>query len=32
VNNHVSPEYASIDMIKAGRWVQQVTPMTGMVK
>ncbi len=32
VNNHVGPEYASIDVIKAGRWVQQVAPMTGLVK
>jgi len=32
VGNHVSPEYASIDMVKGGRWMQQVAPMTGLVK
>ncbi len=32
VGNHVAPEYASIDMVKGGRWTQQVAPMTGMVK
>lgn len=32
VGNHVAPEYASIDVIKGGRWVQQVAPMTGLVK
>lgn len=32
VGNHVAPEYASIDMVKGGRWVQQVAPMTGLVK
>jgi len=32
VGNHVSPEYASIDMVKGGRWAQQVAPMTGLVK
>lgn len=32
VKNHVSPEFASIDMVKGGRWVQQVAPMTGLIK
>ena len=32
VGNHVGPEFASIDLIKGGRWVQQVAPMTGLVK
>jgi branched-chain amino acid transport system substrate-binding protein len=27
VNNHVSPELASIDQIKGGKWVQVVAPM-----
>ena len=30
--NHVGPEFASIDQVKAGKWVQQVAPMTGLVK
>ena len=30
--NHVSPEYASIDLIKGGKWVQQASPMTGLFK
>ncbi len=32
VGNHVGPEFASIDQIKGGKWVQQVAPMTGLVK
>jgi ABC-type branched-subunit amino acid transport system substrate-binding protein len=32
VGNHVGPEFASIDLIKGGKWVQQVAPMTGLVK
>lgn len=32
VGNHVGPEFASIDLIKSGRWVQHVAPMTGLVK
>ena len=30
--NHVGPEFASIDLVRGGRWVQQVAPMTGLVK
>lgn len=32
VANHVGPEYVSIDQVQGGKWVQQVTPMTGLVK
>ena len=32
IGNHVGPEYASIDMVKGGKWVQQVAPMTGLFK
>lgn len=32
VGNHVGPEFASVDLIKGGKWVQQVAPMTGLVK
>lgn len=32
VGNHVEPEFASIDLIKGGKWVQQVPPMSGLVK
>jgi ABC-type branched-subunit amino acid transport system substrate-binding protein len=32
INNHVGPEFASIDLVRGGRWVQQVAPMTGLVK
>lgn len=32
IGNHVGPEYASIDLIKGGKWVQQAAPMTGLVK
>ncbi len=30
--NHVGPEFASIDLVRGGRWVQQVAPMTGLIK
>ena len=30
--NHVGPEFASIDVIKGGKWTQQAAPMTGLVK
>ena len=32
IGNHVGPEFSSIDMVKGGKWVQQVAPMTGLVK
>jgi ABC-type branched-subunit amino acid transport system substrate-binding protein len=32
VNNHVSPELASIDQIKGGKWVQVAAPVGGLVK
>ncbi len=32
IANHVGPEFASIDLIKGGKWVQQAAPMTGLVK
>ena len=32
VNNHVSPELASIDQIKGGKWVQIAAPVGGLVK
>ena len=32
IANHVGPEFASIDLISGGKWVQQVAPMTGLVK
>jgi ABC-type branched-subunit amino acid transport system substrate-binding protein len=32
VNNHVSPEMASIDQVKGGRWVQVAPPATGLVR
>jgi branched-chain amino acid transport system substrate-binding protein len=32
VVNHIGPEFASVDLIKGGKWVQQVAPMTGLVK
>ena len=30
--NHVGPEFASIDVVKGGKWIQQAAPMTGLVK
>ena len=32
VGNHIGPEFASVDLIKGGKWVQQAAPMTGLVK
>jgi len=32
VNNHVSPELASIDQVKGGKWVQVAEPANGIVK
>jgi branched-chain amino acid transport system substrate-binding protein len=32
IANHVGPEFASIDMVRGGRWIQQVAPMTGLIK
>ena len=32
ISNHVGPEFASIDLVRGGRWVQQVAPMTGLVR
>ena len=32
VGNHVGPEFASIDVIKGGKWTQLAAPMTGLVK
>jgi branched-chain amino acid transport system substrate-binding protein len=32
IGNHVGPEFASIDLVRGGRWVQQVAPMTGLVR
>ena len=32
LGNHVGPEFASIDVIKGGKWTQLAAPMTGLVK
>jgi branched-chain amino acid transport system substrate-binding protein len=32
IGNHMSPEYASVDQVKGGKWTQITQPFTGLVK